>query len=104
MQKFFWKGISKDERHLAINDIKSVISKYGDIVDVHLFSDVALSMLIEVEESKINSLHEELSQIMDLQGSGSLNALSGKECIIYFSITFSKGTGNLRIDVPAVPG
>ncbi len=55
MKNIFWTGFSDDERHIAINKIQNTVSKYGDIVDFHLFSDISLSMAIEIEELKIEN-------------------------------------------------
>ncbi len=104
MEKIFWTGYSNDERHAAIQKIQEVVSKFGDIVDVHLFSDISLSMTIEIEEFKIDKLYTELNKIIGMQKSEFLNSNSKKERTVYLSITFAKGTGNLKIEVPAVPG
>ncbi len=104
VENIFWTGFSNDERHCAINKIQSVVSKYGDVVDVHLFSDISLSMTIEIEEFKIDKLYDELTKIIGVQKPEYLNSISKKERTIYFNITFSKGTGDLRIEVPSVPG
>ena len=104
MENIFWTGFSDDERHSAINKIQSVVSKYGDVVDVHLFSDISLSLTIEIEEFKIDKLYDELTKIISVQKPEFLNSISKKERTIYLNITFSKGTGNLRIEVPSVPG
>lgn len=77
---------------------------YGDIVDVHLFSDVSLSLTIEIAEFKIDSLYEALTREMSLQRKEPLNSNAKLERIVYLHITFSKGTGKLKIEVPAVPG
>lgn len=104
MEKIFWTGISNDERHSAINKIKDVVSKYGYLVDVHLFSDISLNMTIEIEELKIDKLYDELNKLIGVQMPGYLNSISKKERTIYLNITFAKGTGNLKIEVPSVPG
>ena len=104
MDNIFWTGFSNDERHSAINKIQNVVSKYGDVVDVHFFSDISLSMTIEIEELKIDKLYDELNEIIKVETPKYLNSISKKERIIYLNITFSKGTGNLRIEVPSVPG
>lgn len=104
MEKFFWTGFSNDERHAAINKIQRVISKYGDVVDFHLFSDISLSMTIEIEEFKIDKLYDELTKIIGIQKPEYLNSISKKERTVYLNITFGKGTGNLKIEVPSVPG
>src|SRR5215203_5727547 len=104
MENLFWIGFSNNERHFAIDLIQSVVSRYGDVVDVHIFSDISLSMTIEIEEFKIDKLYDELTQIMGVQKFDHLNSISKKERKIYFNITFAKGTGNLKIEVPSVPG
>jgi hypothetical protein len=104
MENIFWKGYSNDERHSAINKIQSVVSKYGALVDFKLFSDISLSMTIEIEEFKIDKLHDELSKNIAIEKSEYLNSLSKNERTIYLNITFTRGTGNLKIEVPSVPG
>jgi|SRR6056297_1101888 len=104
MESIFWTGFSDDERHSAINKIQSVISKYGDVVDIHFFSDISLSMTIEIEEFKIDKLYDELTKIIGVQKPEYLNSISKKERTVYLNITFAKGTGNIKIDVPSVPG
>lgn len=102
MENIFWTGFSNDERHNAIDKIQNVISKYGDLTDVHLFSNICLSMTIEIEEFKIDELYNELAKVIAIQNPKYLNSISTKERIIYLNITFSKGIGNLIIEVPSV--
>ena len=104
MENIFWTGFSHDERHSAIDKIQSVVSQYGDVVDVHLFSDISLSMAIEIEEFKIDKLYDGLTKIIGIQKPEYLNSISKKERTIYLNITFVNGTGNLKIEVPSVPG
>jgi len=33
-----------------------------------------------------------------------LNSITKKERTVYLNITFNKGTGNIKIEVPSVPG
>ncbi len=66
MQPIFWTGYSQQERHIAIHQIQKAISNYGDIVDFHLFSDVSLSLTIEIKEKNIKPLHEELSNMIGI--------------------------------------
>lgn len=104
MKNIFWTGFSDDERHSAIDKIQNVVSKYGDLVDLHFFSDISLSMTIIIEELKIDKLYHELTKIIRVQKSEFLNSISKRERTIYLNITFSKGKGDLRIEVPSVPG
>jgi hypothetical protein len=104
MENIFWTGYSHDKRHAGIQAIQKVIAKYGYVVDFHPFSDLSLAMAIEIEESKIDVLYDELTKNIDLEEFEHLNSNSTKERKVYLNITFSKGTGNLSIEVPAVPG
>ncbi len=84
--------------------IQGVVAKYGDIVDINLFSDISLTMRIEIDEFKIDRLYDELSAIMGVDKFEKLNSISKKERTVYLNISFTRGTGNLRIEVPSVPG
>ena len=67
MDNIFWTAFSNDERHSAINKIQNMVSKYGAIVDVHFFSDISLSLTVEIEEFKIDKLYDELTKIQYLK-------------------------------------
>jgi len=104
MENLFWIGYSNEERHSAINKIQSIISKYGDVVDFKLFSDISLSIKIEIEELNINKLYDELSHNIRMDKFEYLNSIAKKERTVYFNVTFNIGTGNLKIEVHSVPG
>jgi hypothetical protein len=75
MGKIYWTGICSRERNEAISAISTIINRHGCFTDFKLFSDVSLGMVIEVEER-----------------------------IVLLNVTFTRGTGNLEREVPAVPG
>jgi len=104
MDNIFWTGYSNDERHSSMSAIKNIVAKYGDIVDFKLFSDISLSMVIEMEESNIDKLYNELADNIAIDTFEYLNSMSRKERTVYLNVTFTKGTGNLIVEVPAVPG
>ncbi|WP_026994187.1 hypothetical protein [Flectobacillus major] len=104
MKNIFWTGYTNDERHTAIGKVQQVVSKYGDLVDFKLFSDISLSMKIEIEELNVDKLYDELSHTIGVDNFTYLNSKATKERTVYLSITFSKGTGNLKTEIPAVPG
>jgi len=104
MGNIFLTGYSNDERHKAIHEIQSLVSKYGDIIDFKFFSDISLSMVIEINEFKIDKLYDDLSKKLGMNKFEYLNSISQTERTIYLNITFVKGTGSLKIEVPSVPG
>ena len=71
-----------------------------------MFSDVAISFCVEIEESHIDNFHKELSSISNISeiGTDSLSPQSSKEWLIFINLSFSKGKGDLRMVVPEVPG
>ena len=104
MNTDFWKAYSNDERHSAIDKIQSVVSKYGDIIEFKFFSDISITLIIEIMESKIGKLNDELRDILTIDKYDYYDSTSQIERTIYLNITFTKGTGNLKIEVPSVPG
>lgn len=104
MDTIFWTAYSNDERHAAINKLQHVVSAYGDIVDTTFFSDISLNIKIEIEESRIDGLYDGLRTIVGIDKFEYLNSNSRKERVVFLNITFNKGTGNLKIEVPSVPG
>ena len=104
MEHIFWTGYSNEDRQSSMQTIKNVVAKYGDIVDFKLFSDISLSMVIEIEEFKIDKLYDELADHIGIDKFEYLNSNFKKERTVYLNVSFSKGTGNLMIEVPSVPG
>jgi len=56
MENIFWIGYSNEDRHATVSKIQNIISRYGDIVDFKLFSDISISIKIEIENVNINKL------------------------------------------------
>lgn len=104
MQTIFLTGYSNDERHSSMHIIQSVIAKHGNIVDFKFFSDISVTIVIEIEELKIDKLYDELKNNLVVDHFEYLNSLSKQERTVYLNISFTQGTGNLNVPVPAVPG
>ena len=104
MRNIFWTAYSHEERHLAINTIQNMVSKYGDIIGFKTFSDISLTITIEIEESKVDLLYDELRDHIIIDKFDFLNSTSLSERTLYLNITFAKGTGDRRIEIPSTPG
>ncbi len=100
----YWKGYCRGDRHSSIFDIENAINQNGYIDDFHMFSDMAISLKINVEERYVESLHKDLSGIIQLPEMPANDLHSSVECTVFLNLTFSHATGNLKIEVPAVPG
>ena len=103
-QHLYWKGFCKEERSIAIHHIEHIVAKYGYILDFHMFSDMEINLKIEIAENHLDALHRDLKGLLKLDDQGDVFFDSDQERILYINITFTKGTGDLRIEVPSVPG
>jgi hypothetical protein len=104
MKRIFWTGYSNKERNTAIYEIGKIISNYGFVTDSKRFSDLQISMTIEIEELNIDKLYCDLKKYLDLNDFEKLNSNSKNECIIFLNTSFIKGTGDFIIEVPSIPG
>lgn len=111
-KKLNWEGYSDEERNSSIDKVKKAITSSGGyIVNFNLSSDLAINLSIEIEERKIIALHQYLSQhvkITDIEASlashSSLSTSSTKEWLIFLNLSFSKGKGDFKVNIPKVPG
>jgi hypothetical protein len=104
-QKLNWDIYSNQERIKGIEELKSIISSHdGFIVNHNFFSDLALSLTIEIEENKIKGLHNALGNavaVSDLEQK-TLDPESTKEWWVFLNVSFNKGTGELKNNIPSV--
>jgi hypothetical protein len=103
MQKHYWKGISHDDRTKAISDITSIAGRNGTILNFQRFSDIILSLVIEIEPGKIQDFYHQLMEILYLEGFDNTPSGSSDGEIVMLNITFARGTGDLEIEVPDLP-
>jgi hypothetical protein len=104
MQHVFWKGYTEQERTIFIPSLQPVISSFGDIVDFKLFSDLGMTMTIEIKESCIDPLYIALTAHLNMDPVNPIHSHSSRERTLFLHISFSIGRGELKVEVPAVPG
>lgn len=108
MQKrLSWEAFSSGERNKLIDVVKNTIDlNEGCIMNFNMFSDLAISLSIEIEANKAFDLHQALSKLLTISdyNGEELNPNSTKEILVFMNISFSGGTGNLKKEIPAVPG
>ncbi|PXX25717.1 hypothetical protein [Arenibacter sp. ARW7G5Y1] len=98
----FWKGYSKESRYETLDKINQIINRSGDVVDVKQFSDISMSLRIEVEEQKIEKLYLDLKNYIELDDFDILESSTNSERTIFLNISFSLGKGNIEVAVPYV--
>lgn len=102
--RFYLVGYCGMDRFSGISAIEEVINRYGYIIDFKMFSDVSISFYIEIKENKIDELIEQLKKVITVDELKELHAYSETEDVILLNVSFMKGSGNMKIEVPAVPG
>jgi len=106
-QKLNWSAYTHQERLAIIEKVKNTISNNGgSILHFNMFSDLALSLTIEVEENHIVQLHERLSKLLTVSelADKKFRVDTAREWIVFMNISFGNGKGEMKIEVPAVPG
>ena len=100
----YWKGFCNKDRNIGIYEVERVVNKYGFIIDFHMFSDLEINLKIEIEERNISSLYHGLAEVLTLNDLKKIPSTDPTGRLILMNITFTQSTGDLRIEVPAVPG
>lgn len=104
MGNIFWMGYSNAGRHHSIMRVREIVASYGDIVDFKLFSDISVVMTLEIQERNVDDLFSKLTEEIKLDEYDRLNSTSNNERVIYLNLTFTQATGDLKVEVPSVPG
>jgi hypothetical protein len=100
----FWKAYARRDRRETIENIRMAVSLYGSIVDAKPFSDISLTLVIEVEERRIEELYQALESQLVLDAYGLSGMDSEREVVVYLNVNFPLATGDLRHETPAFPG
>jgi len=104
MINIFWSAYCIKGRYEALAEIERIIDNHGFITDFKEFSNISLMLKIECEERKIDALYSELAHYMTMDQTVSLNSNSLAERVIFMNVSFPAESGNMRVEVPAVPG
>lgn len=107
LKKLNWQGYTNDNRNLVIDKVKTAINKSeAYIVNFNTYSDLALSLSLEVEEKSIRPLYNSMAEILTLsaQKLDVLDQNSNTEWLVLMNISFGSGKGDMKSDIPNVPG
>ncbi len=104
MKRYYWSGICASDRIKAIDDITFTADRYATILNFQRFSDISLSLILETGEGRLTDLLLSLRNIMLLDTGDKNWSDSETVCIVLLNITFTKGSGDLKLDVPNIPG
>jgi hypothetical protein len=100
--KLNWQAYANNDRNKIIEETKGAISTSdGHILNFNVFSFIALSLSIEIEENRIQDLHKAISRILNISDYDvkKLSVRSKKEWLIFLNISFSSGKGELSREI-----
>ncbi len=106
-KKLFWEACSNEDRNTVITQIKDSVSQNSAyIINFTMFSDLALGLSLGVEETKILDLHRSLCGILEMSDLIFENSHKNgeEEWLILLNVSFGRGKGALKVEVPEVPG
>lgn len=103
-QSIFWTAVTARDRITVIQDVENIIGKYGFITEFKEFSDLGINICIELGKNKLSELHQALKTALSINELQAISSEAPSELTVYLNISFLKGHGDLKIEVPAVPG
>lgn len=106
-KKLYWTALSQNDRLEDIESIKRTISDQGgSIVHFSMFSDMALGLAIEIDEADIVALYRAFEAFLKLveEAPQGLDSEGEEEWLIRMHVSFGKGTGDMKLQIPMVPG
>ena len=74
--------MSTRPRLQAMAEVTAIVDRYAIILNFQRFSDVSLSLLLEVEECKVTALYEKLQSILMLDGLVEEMTDSTRDCMV----------------------
>jgi len=105
-KKLNWSAYSGKSRNELIEKIKNAISANdGSIINFNMFSDLSLVLNIEIPEDRILDLHNGLKSFLTISDIPSPDIQNTKkDWLIFLNISFGRGMGDLKSEIPDVPG
>ncbi len=100
----YWQGYTHFERHKAIHELTQIIDKRGFITDHHMFSDMEIAFTIAIPSGQLSALYKDLCSYMLMDEEVFETGGAERERTLLLHITFTHATGDMVIEVPAVPG
>jgi hypothetical protein len=106
---FHLRAVARRPRAEAIAAVEEAVQRRrGDILDLKLFSNVSLNLLVELDGSGLAGLVDELAALgWPVEVEPDREALAGRTVDRLegtLQVTFPEGDGELAIPLPAVPG
>ncbi len=98
-----WQGFTHRNRQVIINEIKDIILRSeGFLINHQMYSDLAINFIIEIDVKYLSELKGKLDKIVPTEGKIPIE--EGSNCRLSLTISFAKGSGDLKHIIADVPG
>jgi len=104
VRRLFWELYVAGDRRAALTEIAEIVTRHGAIVESSLFSDRAASLIVELAAARIPALRAALAQRATVLGPDDAGPEAEGDSYLFLTISFAAGTGDLRREIPRVPG
>jgi hypothetical protein len=102
-KKLYWKGYNYADRPVAVHTVESTVKPWGAVVDYKMFSDMVVTLTIEIEACKVDALYAELKPVLDLEDSPPIQMDSDIKIQIFLNMTFVPEPGDTETEVLVLP-
>lgn len=89
MYKYSFKGQCPENREKALSEVEGIIKNHGFIVAFNKSTDTTINLMIEVAETKVESLLSDLEKCIEVLEFNSNETHSGTSCKVLLSLIFS---------------
>ena len=108
-KKLNWSGFSRQERMEVIDEVEELVRQSnGWITDHQMFSNHSINFIIEIPLGKTQDLYRKLEGLLrmdDLKAHDNPQDQTGEdESKVFIHVHFLHEKGDLKIEIPHVPG
>jgi hypothetical protein len=104
MASLFLSGVVAGAGVELIPRVQQIVSAFGDVINSRFFSDLSVSLEIELKGEDVKCMYDALQTVMRMdEPKGDLSP-PGVLVTAFLHVYFVYGRGELTVDTPVVPG
>lgn len=98
----FWKGSVPGNRTEVISKLILISGRYGMVLNSKSYSDLDISLVLEVESVKLQELQSELSGFAAMDYGQDIPSHQKHDVLVHINLSFYTGTGDIEHDVACI--
>ena len=102
--RIYWSGICYGERMQSISDLTDLLNRYATILNHQFYSDISMGLLLEVNAADLPVLKKALEHLIRFQVQKEEQTVFKENYLVFLSLSFAKGHGDLAFEIPEIPG